>query len=73
MLRRIPTILIADDEADLITLYKRKFEQSGFHVLTASDGVQVMALAAAEQPDIILMDIKMPHLDGIATHPKETA
>lgn len=70
MTKHIPTILIADDETEIVALYKRKFEQSGFRVLTVSDGAQAIKIATSEKPDIVLMDVKMPNIDGITAQKK---
>ncbi len=58
-------ILLVDDEEDLLATYKTKLERSGFRVITASDGEEAIAVAAKEHPDLILMDVKMPKMDGV--------
>jgi CheY-like chemotaxis protein len=63
-------ILIADDEQDILALYKTKFEREGFTIFTATNGLDVVALAESIQPDLILMDVKMPKIDGIAAQKK---
>lgn len=60
------TILVVDDEPDLVELLQYALETSGFRVLTASDGVEGLALAEAERPDLIVVDIMMPRMDGVA-------
>ena len=60
------TVLIVDDEPDLVELIEYALETAGFRVLTASDGVEGLALAEAEKPDLIVVDIMMPRMDGIA-------
>ena len=65
-----PLILIVDDESDLLGSYKTKFERSGFRVLTASNGEEGVAAAIANHPDLILMDVKMPVMDGVAAQQK---
>jgi len=65
-----PLILIVDDEADLLASYKTKFERSGFRVLTAADGKEGVAVAGANHPDLILMDVKMPVMDGAEAQQK---
>lgn len=57
-------ILIVDDEADIVELLKVRLEINGFTVLTALDGVEALELLEKEIPDLILMDIKMPRLNG---------
>ena len=57
-------ILIIEDELGLSEMYKMKFEKEGFIVFTASDGEGGISLAKKELPDLILLDIVMPGLDG---------
>lgn len=57
-------ILIADDDAELVSLYTRVLARSGFVIVTARDGEEAIALADAEKPDLILVDIGMPKKDG---------
>ncbi len=63
-------ILLVDDEPDIIAIYKTKLEEAGFEVSTARDGVEAVAAAAASRPDLILMDMKMPNMDGVAAQQK---
>jgi len=57
-------ILIIDDEEDMQHLLKIRLEQEGFIVITASDGEKGVKLAELEMPDLILLDIMMPKMDG---------
>ena len=57
-------ILAVDDEADVLRLIQIKLSKAGFEVLTARDGEEAVATAAAECPDVILMDVRMPRMDG---------
>ena len=57
-------ILIIEDEKYLLELYKMKFEREGFLVLTAGDGLEGIKIAEKELPDLILLDIVMPGMDG---------
>lgn len=59
------TILIVDDEKDLVELLSEKLEQAGFKVLTAHDGQEGLNVALREKPDLILLDIIMPTMDGL--------
>ena len=59
-------LLVVDDTADTRELYALYFRNVGFTVLTAHDGISGIAVARAKQPDIIVMDLSMPGLDGIA-------
>ena len=58
------TILIVDDEESLVNVLARKFEEEGVNVLTAENGKVGLEKALAEHPDIILLDIMMPEMDG---------
>ena len=57
-------ILIVDDEQALFDLLAKKLRTNGHEVYTASDGRRGVALARAAQPDLILLDIMMPEMDG---------
>ena len=57
-------ILVADDEPRYIRAIKVNLEASGYEVITARDGQMAVELAAETEPDLILLDIKMPRLDG---------
>ena len=57
-------ILIIEDERGLSEMYKMKFEKEGYAVFTAADGASGIKMAQAEAPDLILLDIVMPGLDG---------
>ena len=57
-------ILVADDEAQLALAIKIRLQSKGYEVLTASDGRAALDLAVKEQPDLILLDVMMPTMDG---------
>ncbi len=59
------TVLIVEDEADLRNALETVLSQQGFSVATAVDGEEGLAKALAEKPDLILLDIMMPKMDGI--------
>ncbi len=59
-----PKILIVDDTKDLVELYQLTFEAEGFDVEGAFDGLEGITKAIEFQPDIILLDIMMPQMDG---------
>ena len=63
-------ILLVDDEADILAVYKSKLEKVGFRVITAPDGAQAIQMAAEQHPDLILMDMKMPVMDGFTAQAK---
>jgi|SRR3989344_4058546 len=58
-------LLLVEDDPLLVTMYQTKFSAEGFQVFTATDGEIGLQLAKAQKPDIIVLDIMMPKLDGI--------
>jgi two-component system, cell cycle response regulator DivK len=60
----MPKILYVEDNEDNIYMLARRLERQGFEVLVARDGAQGVALARSELPDLIVMDLNMPVLDG---------
>lgn len=68
------TILVVDDEPRLLALVKAYLEQSGYQVVTANNGRDALFVARQEKPDLILLDIMMPEMDGhefMRVHRKE--
>ena len=59
-----PRILIVDDEPDLLTVLKIGLETEGYEVLTASDGEQGLAIARQAMPDLMVLDLMLPRMDG---------
>lgn len=57
-------ILIVEDEYSIARMYKYKFEASGLNVKIAENGIEGLSSAEAFQPDIILLDLKMPYMTG---------
>ena len=57
-------ILVADDEQQLALALKIRLQSKGFQVLTASDGRQALELIAQEKPDLVILDVVMPVMDG---------
>lgn len=60
-------ILVVDDEPDIVDLLKYNLETEGFEVSTASNGVEAIEVAKNKVPDLILLDVMMPEMDGIET------
>lgn len=60
------TILTADDDPQLLRLVSRNLQLDGYDVLTAADGQQALELIEARSPDLVLLDVMMPILDGFA-------
>ncbi len=61
-----PKILMVDDEVDYLTLFKLKLVNEGFDVVAADNGEDALALMAQEKPDLVVSDVVMPGMDGIA-------
>lgn len=60
------TILIADDNAVSRELTRECLEDSGFHLIEASNGKEALQLLKTGRPDLVLLDIQMPEMDGYA-------
>lgn len=58
-------LLIADDEENILILYKMEFEEDGYEVITAPSAIEALKLIEEEDPDLLIMDICMPEMDGI--------
>lgn len=58
------TILYVEDNEDNVYMLKNRLARKGFTVLIASDGAEGVSVAAAQQPELILMDLSLPVLDG---------
>jgi CheY-like chemotaxis protein len=61
-----PTVLVVEDFEDNRFMMRRLLEMSGYRVVEAVNGKQAVEHAETEQPDIILMDLSLPQLDGLA-------
>lgn len=59
-------ILVVDDETDICDFVKNFFQERGYEVLTALNGEEAIGIAKEEKPELILLDIKMKGMDGIA-------
>lgn len=58
------TVLVVDDDAKTVELVRLYLERDGFQILTAYDGVQALSLARKGSPDLIVLDLMLPDLDG---------
>ena len=63
----VKKILIVEDDQDIVDLLKYNLEKEGYKCYTASNGVEAVDLAVDKEPDLILLDIMMPEMDGIET------
>lgn len=59
------TLLIVEDDANQCELYKSELENEGYTVQTAADGREAITMVQNERPDLVVMDISMPGMDGI--------
>ena len=57
-------ILVADDDADVRELVVFRLERAGYEVITAGDGEEAVRVALARRPDLCVIDVMMPKLDG---------
>jgi len=71
------TVLLVDDQAEVLRLYKRGLEVAGYRVTTAETVEAGLALMESEQPAAVLVDLKMPYINGMGmlyrlrkTHPR---
>jgi two-component system response regulator MprA len=60
-------ILIVDDEAPVADLLEQALRQEGYEVTRAEDGMEAMNRIQAFEPDVVIMDVMMPRLDGVQT------
>lgn len=58
-------VLVADDEADVLMLVSMNLQRAGFEVLRASDGREALDFARRELPDLVVLDLMMPEMDGL--------
>ena len=68
------TILVVDDEKRLVSLVSEYLQKSGYRVVEAYDGREALSAARREKPDLIVLDVMMPEMDGyefMAAHRKE--
>src|SRR5947209_20627565 len=71
-MRRVPMeaivgrkILVVDDEAVLVETIAYNLEQAGYAVVTAADGASALEAAQREKPDLIILDLMLPEMDGL--------
>jgi two-component system KDP operon response regulator KdpE len=60
-----PTVLVVDDEPPLVRFLRTTLDAHGWRVIVAASGQEALALAAAHTPDVVLLDLGLPDLDGI--------
>ncbi len=59
------TILVADDNPDHLDIAKTILEENGYGVQTADNGLEVFSRLEEQKPDLIILDVMMPHMDGL--------
>ena len=57
-------LLLVDDDAELARAMQLRFEASGFEVVTAADGLEALRMAREHRPDVMILDLMLPHLNG---------
>ena len=63
----MPTILVVEDQEEIASLLRFKLKNSGYEVVLAENGKIALEMAHADQPDLIIMDVMMPVMDGLET------
>jgi DNA-binding response OmpR family regulator len=61
----VKTILVVDDEPKIVALARDYLEHAGFEVLTAGDGRAALEVVHRQQPDLVVLDLGLPHVDGL--------
>jgi DNA-binding response OmpR family regulator len=61
----MPTVLVADDDADVRDVVVFKLEQAGYEVIAAEDGATALAYAREVRPDLAVLDVMMPRMTGL--------
>jgi two-component system response regulator MtrA len=61
----LPLVLIADDDADILSLVRAVLERAGNEVITVGDGAQALASVTERKPDLAVLDISMPEVNGL--------
>jgi len=62
----MPKILVVDDDCDIFEALSMILEGQGYQVITAQDGIEGLACLKAEKPDLMILDLLMPKMDGFA-------
>jgi DNA-binding response OmpR family regulator len=61
----LPLVLIADDDADILSLVRAVLERAGNEVISVGNGAQALASVTERKPDLAVLDISMPEVDGL--------
>ena len=65
MKKKTKAVLIVEDENSLSEAYQMILQQGGYNVRVAYDGLQALEVTKTFEPDLILLDLRMPHMDGV--------
>jgi DNA-binding response OmpR family regulator len=57
-------VLVVDDQRDILGLIKLRLEQAGYEVITATDGEQALEMVQSRQPNLVVLDVMLPIIDG---------
>ena len=60
-----PVVLIADDDPDILSLVSLRLKKSGFGVVTAADGEEALRAVREHRPELAIVDVRMPKMDGL--------
>ena len=60
-------ILVIDDDREILAMLKLLFEEAGYGVVSAENGIEGVSKFIGETPDVVITDISMPHMDGLET------
>ena len=63
-------MLIADDDPTILMLLRVNLEMEGYEVVSATDGIEAVELASEQAPDLVILDIMMPRMDGLEARSK---
>ena len=63
---KMPKIFIVEDNSDLREIYRLRFEVSGFVVVASPDGLDFLTKVQEEKPDVVLLDLMLPEMDGFS-------
>ncbi len=65
MVIRMKTILLIEDEKNILLVYSKLLKKAGYRVLTAENGIKGLEIAQESKPDLIILDLLIPKLDGL--------
>jgi DNA-binding response OmpR family regulator len=62
--RETALVLVVDDQRDILGLIRLRLEQAGYEVVTATDGEQALGLVTSHRPNLVVLDVMLPVIDG---------